>query len=96
MNNRGVPMFSYMNTRNGDVVTFNSPCKRRERMRNWVRVGTPTDPLTVVDAPLSASTIAEGRPRGNASREAWAEYAAAFGHEITDEMSRNDIRDLCG
>ena len=32
-------------------------------------------------------------PRGNASREAWAEYAVGRGVEVTGEMTRDDIRD---
>lgn len=35
------------------------------------------------------------KPRGNASREAWADYALArFGIEVTDDLSRDDIKDL--
>jgi hypothetical protein len=33
-------------------------------------------------------------PKGNASREEWAAYAAALGHEVDDEWGRDDIRDL--
>lgn len=46
------------------------------------------DPTALpVDAP------AIERPRGNAGREVWAEFAAVHGVEVTDEMGRNDIRD---
>lgn len=41
--------------------------------------GTPEPPLS--------------EPRGNASREVWAEYAASRGVHVTDGMSRNKIRD---
>lgn len=41
--------------------------------------------------PIDAPAIE--RPRGNAGREVWAEFAAAHGVEVTDEMGRNDIRD---
>lgn len=35
------------------------------------------------------------KPRGNASREAWAQYALTrFGVEVTDDLSRDDIKDL--
>lgn len=34
------------------------------------------------------------KPRGNGSREAWAEYAEAQGVEITDDLSRDDIKNL--
>jgi hypothetical protein len=33
-------------------------------------------------------------PKGNASRDEWAAYATARGHDIDDEWSRDDIRDL--
>lgn len=36
----------------------------------------------------------DDKPRGNASREAWAEYAQAHGVEVTDDLSRDDIKDL--
>lgn len=46
------------------------------------------DPTALpVDAP------AVERPRGNAGRDAWADYARAHGVDVTDEMGRNDIRD---
>lgn len=41
--------------------------------------------------PIDAPAIE--RPRGNASREVWAEFAAVHGVEITDEMGRNEVRD---
>lgn len=35
------------------------------------------------------------RPRGNASREAWAEYVSKrLGVEITDDLSRDDIKNM--
>jgi hypothetical protein len=35
------------------------------------------------------------RPRGNASREAWAQYTLTrFGIEVTDDLSRDDIKNL--
>ena len=34
------------------------------------------------------------KPRGNASREAWAEYAEAHGVTVTDDLSRDDIKNL--
>lgn len=34
------------------------------------------------------------KPRGNGSREAWAEYAASQGVEITDDLSRDDIKNM--
>lgn len=36
----------------------------------------------------------DDKPRGNASREAWADYAKPRGIEVTDNMSRDDIKNL--
>lgn len=41
--------------------------------------------------PINAPAIE--RPKGNAGREVWAEFAAAHGVDVDDEMGRNDIRD---
>jgi hypothetical protein len=45
-------------------------------------------------APSAPRTEETPKPRGNGSREAWAEYAAAQGAEITDDLSRDDIKNL--
>lgn len=34
----------------------------------------------------------DGAPKGNASRDAWAEYADSLGVEYEDEASRDDIK----
>lgn len=57
-----------------------------------------------VTYPAPSENVSEGqavapaeveKPRGNASREAWAEYALTrFGVEVTDDLSRDDIKDL--
>lgn len=36
------------------------------------------------------------RPAGNASRQAWADYAVGVGVDVPDGASRNQIRDLVG
>lgn len=46
------------------------------------------------DSRSEARTDAVTKPRGNGSREAWAEYAEAQGVEITDDLSRDDIKNL--
>jgi hypothetical protein len=46
------------------------------------------------DAPEDSEAAATEAPRGNASRDEWAAYATARGHDIDDEWSRDDIRDL--
>ena len=43
------------------------------------------------DAEQAVSLPAE--PRGNASRAEWATYAVSLGVEVTDDMTRNKIRD---
>lgn len=54
--------------------------------------GVPcTCPDDVTALPIDAPPIE--RPKGNAGREVWADFAAAHGVEVTDEMGRNDIRD---
>jgi hypothetical protein len=67
-------------------------------------------PQDVVETVLGVAHIQEGveypapnpephkeslpKPRGNGSREAWAEYAASVGVQITDDLSRDDIKNL--
>lgn len=34
------------------------------------------------------------KPRGNASREAWADYAKSLGLHVSDDLSRDDIKNL--
>lgn len=53
----------------------------------------PAPPENVSQEPSAASDEGD-KPRGNASREAWAEYAQAHGVEVTDDLSRDDIKDL--
>jgi hypothetical protein len=48
-----------------------------------------TDPA---EAPVPVA--AAEAPKGNASRDEWAAYATAQGHDIDDTWSRDDIRDL--
>jgi hypothetical protein len=67
-------------------------------------------PQDVVEAVLGVAHIQEGvvypaphtdppkepveKPRGNGSRDAWAQYAASRGVEITDDLSRDDIKNM--
>jgi hypothetical protein len=44
--------------------------------------------------PSQVPAAAPDKPRGNASRDAFAEYAQTVGLPITEAMSRNDIRNL--
>lgn len=39
-------------------------------------------------------TGAVERPAGNATRDAWAIYARSQGVDVTDDMGRDDIRDI--
>lgn len=40
----------------------------------------------------SSTGAGDGSPKGNASREAWAEYADTLGVEYADDASRDDIK----
>lgn len=54
----------------------------------------PTD--VIVDEDVTALPIvapAVEQPKGNAGREAWAEYAGVHGVPVSEDMGRNDIRD---
>jgi len=60
--------------------------------------GPVIDPAEVFeeDEPTAPPAVPLGypvRPKGNAAREVWAEYARVQGVEIFDDMGRNDIRD---
>lgn len=48
------------------------------------------EPVNVTPEPYSE---APPEPRGNASRQEWAAYADSLGVEVSDDMSRNKIRD---
>lgn len=48
----------------------------------------PSDPTAL---PIVAPAVEQ--PKGNAGREAWAEYAGVHGVPVTEDMGRNDIRD---
>lgn len=52
----------------------------------------------VVEGPVGGLVGVErrDRPRGNASREAWADYAQSVGVEVGDDWTRNQIRDAVG
>lgn len=39
-------------------------------------------------------SVAVEKPRGNASRDAWADYARSLGVSIDDDWSRDDIKNL--
>lgn len=38
--------------------------------------------------------VVDEKPRGNASREAWADYAKTLGIHVGDDLSRDDIKNL--
>jgi hypothetical protein len=38
--------------------------------------------------------VVDDKPRGNASREAWADYAKTLGITVGDDLSRDDIKNL--
>ena len=62
-----------------------------EDIEEGVFYPAPAEPTS--EEQIDAS--AEGdKPRGNASREAWADYAQAHGFKVTDDQSRDDIKNL--
>ena len=52
-------------------------------------VSASADDVTAL--PIEAPAVEQ--PKGNAGREAWAEYARVHGVPVTEDMGRNDIRD---
>jgi hypothetical protein len=73
-----------------------TPGQIAETMRTGSLPGGPAhSPVEDDDDPtaLPVDAPAIERPRGNASREVWAEFAAVHGVDVTDEMGRNEVRD---
>ena len=62
-----------------------------QNIEEGVTYPAPDENPSQEQAPAPAE---DDKPRGNASREAWAEYAQAHGVEVTDDLSRDDIKDL--
>jgi hypothetical protein len=57
----------------------------RESLAEWFEEQAASMPADI-EPPLS-------EPRGNASRVVWADYAESLGVTVTDDMTRNVIRD---
>lgn len=74
--------------RDGEVPT-------PETVQHCGSEGTEGVPCTCDDDPTGLPIVAPAieRPKGNAGREAWAQYAAIHGVDVDDEMGRNEIRD---
>lgn len=73
------------------VVTAEAP-----ELAPPVEARGPAADVVVVDEDPTALPIdapAIERPKGNAGREVWAQYARAHGFEFSDELGRNEIRD---
>lgn len=70
-----------------------------EKIEEGVFYPAPPEPSPESQEDTS-ETVPEGetpteKPRGNASREAWADYVSkTFDIEITDDLSRDDIKNL--
>lgn len=63
-----------------------------EKIEEGVFYPAPPEPPS--ESQEDGSTTVE-KPRGNASREAWAAYATTtFGITIDDDLSRDDIKNL--
>lgn len=58
--------------------------------------GEPWVPLDERGTASEPPQPVPSRPAGNASRQAWADYATAVGVDVPDDATRNQIRDLVG
>lgn len=76
-------------------VLSQTPGQIAETMRTGALPGGPAHSTFEDDDPTAqpAGVAFAVAPKGNASRDAWAKYAGFRGVPVTDEMSRNDIRD---
>lgn len=71
-----------------------SPEQEMYYRRHGYTIKHYVEPLAIpVDLQPAVPPLAE-LPGGNASREDWAAAAAARGIEVTEEMKRDDIREL--
>lgn len=77
-------------------VLSQTPGQIAETMRTGELPGGPAhSPVEDDDQTAQPASVAFAvAPRGNASRDVWAKYAGFRGVTVTDEMGRNDIRDL--
>ena len=63
-----------------------------EKIEEGVFYPAPPEPPSQGQADAS---VTDEKPRGNASREAWALYTRTrLGIEVTDDLSRDDIKNL--
>lgn len=62
-----------------------------EQIEEGVFYPAPPEPPPVEQ---TAAPVADEKPRGNASREAWADYAESLGIHVGDDLSRDDIKNL--
>lgn len=69
----------------GDPIVSKYPSMFKDQVRTTATV--PTEPV-------SPPAELDPRPAGNASRDAWAEYVRALGGTVTDDLGRDDLRDL--
>jgi hypothetical protein len=53
----------------------------------------PAPPEPAPEGQAEGSTTVE-KPRGNASREAWADYVGSLGIPVGGDLSRDDIKNL--
>lgn len=64
-----------------------------EKIEEGVFYPAPPEPPSESQEEDSEAVVE--KPRGNASREAWADYVSkTFDIEITDDLSRDDIKNL--
>lgn len=95
-------MYRYLNRNTGDVVDRDTLDRRLERLANWERLDTfdaptPDDPPTYDappdDPPPVVTDPTVPVPQRNASRAAWADYAASQGMDpdIAGSMKRDEL-----
>lgn len=62
-----------------------------EKIEEGVFYPAPPEPPSVEQEP---APVTDDKPRGNASREAWADHAKTLGVHVGDDLSRDDIKNL--
>ncbi|HEX7349594.1 hypothetical protein [Brachybacterium sp.] len=82
---------------NGVTLVVNRPSHSSvsalEHLGWEVVEGTKPEPPSAPE-PEDPQGSGDGVPRGNASREVWAEYAASLGIEVPEDAKRDDIKVL--
>ncbi|WP_163185972.1 hypothetical protein [Cellulosimicrobium sp. SL-1] len=85
----------------GVVVPDDTPSGRRSGPRSGTKAGQGAtgkgkapEPASTPQKPADAPEGGVAEPKGNASRDEWAAYAAHLGLEVPDDAGRDAIKDL--